>query len=475
MVTTMRLNIGQDHVSLKNKLSVDIEAEIEYKSFLCKGAGYGIAGFGFNYCDNPLDIDNDVGIFGIESENGGDVLDTTKEESNSFTVTWTFTTSDSPWTAGYSSDVFVTPNLFVAVETVYEVYWNDTESYCAPIFDDIDDQTFPENLVFDLNSPPSEQALSFYTRAHIAGEKIPVMEESLVTQTELLKSVQSGEKVCCPDGKDSCEPDNKEECSDEQIKIIEDEVKALVDGIREWNAALDMGPDKQKLTHWMSVEGFGMEDMHVDDSLMLNGEDSVYSAGIAPGLLIDDAERLDDVQLGNLTSASDEQLKEGIRTAKRLQIAGGGSVYQLTLQKERQDSETKCRNACRFKTDTTISLPALKQFGVKVFSSGVKLSIDPFNINVESEHIWHKQTSTTKATQVTVTLGDPDPGDELVVDMFYDLTYGTLVFETIAGKTKCPQEVSTLCSFKLILAVSTQLIQTLMLFVDLRQGQHITK
>jgi len=50
----------------------------------------------------------------------------------------------------------------------------------------------------------------------------------------------------------------------------------------------------------------------------------------------------------------------------------------------------------------------------------------------------------TKETSVTIVLGDEDPGDELVVDLFYDKTYGTVVFETIAGRTKCPQELGTL-------------------------------
>lgn len=430
----MRLTSDKDTVSLQNTLSLDISTQTEYKSFLCKGAGYGIVGFGFSYCDNPLDIEAGVGLFGMESQLGGTVHDTTDQNSNSFSTTWTYTTSGSPWTAGYSSDVFVTPNLFVAVEIVQEVYWNNTETSCAPI------SPFPEQLVFDLNSPPSEQALSFYTRAHIAGGKIPLMEESLATQAELLIAAEASENVCCPDG-DPCEPEDKQACSDEQIETIRDEKEALEDGIREWNNALATEPDKQSLTHWMSGQGYGMDDMHSDNDLKLDENDAVHGAGLAPGHLIDEAERLD-VQLGNLTSVSDEQLKEGIRTAKRLQIAGGGSIYGLKLQKVRQDSRTSCQNTCSVKTSNTFKLPALKKFTTKVFSTGVKLSVDPLNIQIQSEHVWQKQSSTTEATQVSVTLGDPDAGDELVVDMFYDATYGTLVFETIAGKTKCPQEVN---------------------------------
>lgn len=44
--------------------------------------------------------------------------------------------------------------------------------------------------------------------------------------------------------------------------------------------------------------------------------------------------------------------------------------------------------------------------------------------------------SNKKSTEVTVTLGDEDPGDEIVVDLSYDKTYGTIAFTTVAGVTK---------------------------------------
>jgi hypothetical protein len=42
---------------------------------------------------------------GLEQDLGGKVLDNTEEESNAFSTTWSFQTSEDPWTAGSMSDV----------------------------------------------------------------------------------------------------------------------------------------------------------------------------------------------------------------------------------------------------------------------------------------------------------------------------------------------------------------------------------
>jgi len=92
----------------------------------------------------------------------------------------------------------------------------------------------------------------------------------------------------------------------------------------------------------------------------------------------------------------------------------------------------------------SLQLKALKKSKLQVFSAGVETSFKPLNLSFETTHTWQKSMKNTKETSVTIVLGDEDPGDELVVDLFYDKTYGTVVFETIAGRTKCPQELGTL-------------------------------
>ena len=62
IVTTFKAKTQQDVTTLKNHIELGLDAKVDYKSFLCKGAGYGIAGFGFSYCDNPINVNTDVGV-----------------------------------------------------------------------------------------------------------------------------------------------------------------------------------------------------------------------------------------------------------------------------------------------------------------------------------------------------------------------------------------------------------------------------
>lgn len=108
------------------------------------------------------------------------------------------------------------------------------------------------------------------------------------------------------------------------------------------------------------------------------------------------------------------------------------------------DEKKTCRAACKVVSTNTIQLPKLKKAGVLAKGNGINFSFEPFNTEIETTHTWHKSMKNTKETSVTVVLGDDNPGDELVIDMTYDKKYGTIVFDTIAGITKCPQELGTL-------------------------------
>lgn len=319
IVTTMKIKTAEEQQSVKHELAVSIDTAVDYKSFLCKGAGYGIAGFGFNYCDNPLDVDTDVGIFSANKSTGKETQNNEMEDSNSFSITWSFQTSEDPWTAGYTSDVFVVPNLFVAVEEVYEVYWNNT--VCGPSFLLGSTPPFPSRLVFDLNSPPSEQALAFYSRYHVETDKLPTLIKSVKNQQEHVDAIERGEKVCCNQA--SCTPLQKTVCTEEQKETAIGDLEALQDGISSWKFSLAIKPEKEPLAKWMSGTGFGMDGMHTDPELTLDENDPV-SSGIAPNTLIDNAERFEDVNLGNLTEGNNvnERMKQGIKDAKRMQISG---------------------------------------------------------------------------------------------------------------------------------------------------------
>ena len=62
IVTTFKATTEAHETNLKSHIELGLDAKTDYDAFLCKGAGYGVAGFGFSYCDNPLNFATDVGM-----------------------------------------------------------------------------------------------------------------------------------------------------------------------------------------------------------------------------------------------------------------------------------------------------------------------------------------------------------------------------------------------------------------------------
>ena len=48
-----------------------------------------------------------------------------------------------------------------------------------------------------------------------------------------------------------------------------------------------------------------------------------------------------------------------------------------------------------------------------------------------------------KSTSVSFSLGDDDPQDEFIIDLYYDNKYGGVIFNTVGGRSKCPHEKGT--------------------------------
>lgn len=64
-------------------------------------------------------------------------------------------------------------------------------------------------------------------------------------------------------------------------------------------------------------------------------------------------------------------------------------------------------------------------------------------------HVEHSSSISTKReseTEISFSLGDPDDGDEIVVEIYHDPTYNSFVFETVSGRTRCRWEQGTLRS-----------------------------
>ena len=107
----------------------------------------------------------------------------------------------------------------------------------------------------------------------------------------------------------------------------------------------------------------------------------------------------------------------------------------LTFLDQSIDSQTKCIHACKFTSENKIELPKLSSSLTAAFGAGVEFSMIPFSVDISTEHTWNKSMSNKKSTEVTVTLGDENPGDEIVVDLSYDKTYGTISFLRLGIQT----------------------------------------
>ena len=65
-------------------------------------------------------------------------------------------------------------------------------------------------------------------------------------------------------------------------------------------------------------------------------------------------------------------------------------------------------------------------------------------VSIEIDHSTTKGNIYGQESSISFGLGDPDDGDEIVVDMYYDEKFNTFAFDTVAGTTRCHQEEGTI-------------------------------
>jgi len=58
----------------------------------------------------------------------------------------------------------------------------------------------------------------------------------------------------------------------------------------------------------------------------------------------------------------------------------------------------------------------------------------------EVSNEYTKGTTETTEASARFEFGDSNHGDEYVLDLFIDDKYGTIIFDTVAGRSKCPHE-----------------------------------
>lgn len=141
VVTTMKSVSDHHQVSSSGGLGLSLSAQGGVNAQACVGAGGGILGAIVLTCNEAGEVEAS-GSVDLGTSLDTDLFNADEDTSNSFSTTWSYTTSSDPARAGAESDVFVVPNLNVFYVEVYQVYWNNTD--CKPI------------LVPKLNTAPIE-------------------------------------------------------------------------------------------------------------------------------------------------------------------------------------------------------------------------------------------------------------------------------------------------------------------------------
>ncbi|GFH57722.1 hypothetical protein CTEN210_14198 [Chaetoceros tenuissimus] len=343
VVTTTKVVTSALAVNGDADLSLTISAGASFDGDLCIGGGIGAIVL---FCQGVSDVEFE-GEIPLEAEINTDFLNNENEASNSYSTTWSYTTSDEPARAGAESDVFVMPNFSVMYEEVFIVAWDKDK--CQPKLDPETD-LFANTLIFDVDSDGNKPALSFYSRYHLDLVTIPDLEEQVQNQQNTLATMNDGEIICCPSRPGSClgELDKGRSgriCVDTDFNTEEQKLKTLQTALNGWKKAISDEENAKKeairkkspISDWFMHSNVGLvtdDEGTINDLAIAEGE---HSAGLVPDELIPDAKRLDAAEelLGNKEGGDD------ISKTMSIQFAGDAGVYEMSLTKEASSAFTK--------------------------------------------------------------------------------------------------------------------------------------
>jgi len=352
-----------------------------------------------------------------------------KTKSNQFSTSWSYQTSTDPWTAGAMSDVFVVPNLNVMYREVYFVEWDKTT--CAVTTEG--DGTPPITTTFNIEDTENEPALAFFSRYHVNHVKIPELKAAKANKESQQENcectVSDTDKVC-----KYTEADGTEKTT--TCLEIMNEIESVKAGIAGWDTALKVENDtlesntkdaSKSINNWFTE--YGVKDMYTGNNMQITDQ----ASGLEPPFLPKES-------LGN--EFADDVANEPV---KRIQFSGGGNLFSMTMNKEKVWDEVglSCWEGCNVESETNIKGPGSLNTENYIFGFGTGLNVDLLDLNIHVLHQSTKRKADTTATSIGFVLGDNDPQDEFVVDLFYDEKYGTVIFKTVAGQSKCPHEAST--------------------------------
>lgn len=324
------------------------------------------------------------------------------------------------------SDVFVVPNLNVMYEEAYELDWD--ESTCSVETDEHD--RLPVKSVFDVNDESNKPSMSFFSRYHIEYVKLPKLRQSL--QNEISNKPRWAKP-------------------NEKIKVLET-------GISGWEVALAVERNTKNkavtINEWF--EEVGKNDFTNIDHLKDEMEEpwNNGSSGLAPNTL--KSSKLKKIP-GYNPKGEDEK-----NPINRIQFSGGGNTFSMTMSKEKMSSSSKL--VCWDKMNSDYKCKENREDGREndykddnkhwEYAGFNEIGFAKLGIGVEGRlnlasfdrHWTHETTledSDSDDTSISFVLGDADAGDEFVVDLFFDEKYGTVIFNTVAGQSRCPYELGT--------------------------------
>ena len=222
------------------------------------------------------------------------------------------------------------------------VYWDNSADKCGAKL--LASDIFPTAVIFDLEAPSSEPALTFYSRKHIETTKIPEIEKAIIGVKMTVQKVRNKKHICCSATPGSCEGGDDtapfRKCDDNDLEYEQEGLDVLVAALEAWKKSLsdslivvdDAITNENGIVDWFLDEDVGQKGMYQDE--YNTGEMSItdFSVNLAPPSLIDDAKLTPDGK--NLLNVVDsEQSIEKLKTTKRIQFSGSSGAYELSLDK----------------------------------------------------------------------------------------------------------------------------------------------
>jgi hypothetical protein len=418
--TTFKIETTHNSVDYSHRFGLGLKTKVGVSIPISLGFGGGILGAIFETEQDTLEIEKDVNVVKFGTEIGGLVHQSEEEKSNEFSTVWSYKTSEDPWLAGPMSDVFVVPNLNVMYLQVYEINWDDSENECTAIKS--------ETTTFDLNADTTKNSMAFYSRYHVNYVKLPELRRKLEVKERKWKACKN---------KDHINTFCISKYNSVQLTKMKKEINVLKDGISGWDQALAIEDAtlkelnaKKSILHWFDI---APDQSQLHEELKIND----HSSSLASPSLIEKAEELENKAISEKVGKPKESY--------RLQFSGGGNTVEIQMKSEQVSNHLKnsCWNECNVHKETKIGLPSVTDFKALAFENGIGMDIDSGESTINVVHTSTKSTQHTESTTVGFVLGDADPQDEFVIDIYTDETYGSLIFDTVGGQSKCPHETDT--------------------------------